>query len=156
MSFKTLLQTLPEEVEDIIYDYERQLNKITFSKVLEELTQGFISYDPLNVLAKIADISDRMPTITTTEEYTEILEAINELKNPFKNIPHKKETLSENKVRWEKALIRHREYFNNITRCEVDDQEDMYYWSQLLVYKYGHQGLSGFDYDIRGEDAFGC
>jgi hypothetical protein len=148
------LTILPEAVEDIINEYVRQLYKNDFNNVLEELSQGFIRYNPTENMNTLTGISARINANPNAQEIAQIQTDIQEIRNPFINIPHKNETLEKNEERWQKALICHREYYDFGNRD--DDQKEMYYWSQLLVYKYGHQDLSGYDYDIRAEEAFGC
>ncbi len=145
------LTILPEEVEDIVYKYILDLR---MNDILEELSNGFIRYDPSQNHRKMSELTTRLITNPNLnpQDLIKMKEDYAQIRNPFSNVPPKNETLEENSIRWQKALNRHCEYYNTCNR--KDNKKDLYYWSQLLVYKYGHQDLSNDDYEIRAKDAF--
>jgi len=157
MSFD--LTTLPKDIEDIIENNVVELYRNDFSKVLEELKGKFIIYDKTEMTRRINNFHQRMQNIHTLTS-DELLQMVRDsviIEDPYATIRHKyykKETLEENRKRWEVALKRHREYFDFGNRNE--NQEEMSYWSQFLVVKYAHPELTRDDYSFRREEAFGC
>ena len=154
-----------------------------FIVVLDELCKNSIynQFDPSSIDEKIASIRDRFRQINgivnQNQRNMELLTRMNRLREeverdfqrliyPFANLyAPKGQTLEKNKELWNNALIRHYEYYNNIKRQEMFRRTflsypisslDMYYWSQMLVYKYAHQDLTKSEYECREEEAFGC